>query len=78
MKKKFAAMFMAAAMVFTMAACGQKADTPDTPSTDGAEAQTFVLGTCGPLTGGSEDDRTWPAGLRRCRHPDCEAPPQTP
>ena len=58
MKKKFAAMFMAAAMVFTMAACGQKADTPDTPSTDGsgdqsgAEAQTFVLGTCGPLTGG--------------------------
>ena len=69
MKKKFAAMFMAAAMVFTMAACGQKADTPDTPSTDGsgdqsgAEAQTFVLGTCGPLTGGSEDDRTWPAGL---------------
>lgn len=35
MKKKFAAMFMAAAMVFTMAACGQKADTPDTPSTDG-------------------------------------------
>ena len=31
MKKKFAAMFMAAAMVFTMAACGQKADTPGTP-----------------------------------------------
>lgn len=28
MKKKFAAMFMAVAMVFTMAACGQKADTP--------------------------------------------------
>ena len=84
MKKKFAAMFTTAAMVLTMAACGQKADTPDTPSTDGsgdqsgAEAQTFVLGTCGPLTGGSEDDRTWPAGLRRCRHPDCEAPPQTP
>ena len=84
MKKKFAAMFMAAAMVFTMAACGQKADTPSTPDADGsgdqsgAEAQTFVLGTCGPLTGGSEDDRTWPAGLRRCRHPDCEAPPQTP
>ena len=49
MKKKFAAMFMAAAMVFTMAACGQKADTPDTPSTDGsgdqsgAEAQTLCL-----------------------------------
>ena len=58
MKKKFAAMFMAAAMVFTMAACGQKADTPSTPDADGsgdqsgAEAQTFVLGTCGPLTGG--------------------------
>ena len=84
MKKKFAAMFMAAAMVFTMAACGQKADTPDTPSTDGsgdqsgAEAQTIVHGTSGPLTGGSDDDRTWPAGLRRCRPPDCEAPPQTP
>ena len=59
MKKKFAAMFMAAAMVFTMAACGQKADTPDTPDNSGdpdeqsgAKAQTFVLGTCGPLTGG--------------------------
>ena len=84
MKKKFAAMFTTAAMVLTMAACGQKADTPDTPSTDGsgdqsgAEAQTFVLGTCGPLTGGSEDDHTWLAGLRRCRLPDCEAPPQTP
>ena len=51
-------MFMAAAMVFTMAACGQKADTPSTPDADGsgdqsgAEAQTFVLGTCGPLPGG--------------------------
>lgn len=50
MKKKFAAMFMAAAMVFTMAACGQKADTPAllmrTGSGDqsGAEVQTFVLG----------------------------------
>ena len=55
MKKKFAAMFMAAAMVFTMAACGQKADTPSTDGSgdqSGAEAQTFVLGTCGPLTGG--------------------------
>ena len=59
MKKKFAAMFMAAAMVFTMAACGQKADTPDTPDNSGdpdeqsgAKAQTFVLGSCGPLTGG--------------------------
>ena len=31
MKKKFAAMFTTAAMVLTMAACGQKADTPDTP-----------------------------------------------
>ena len=57
MKKKFAAMFMAAAMVFTMAACGQKADTPSTPDADGsgdqsgAEVQTFVLGSCGPLTG---------------------------
>lgn len=38
MKKKFAAMFMAAAMVFTMAACGQKADTPSTPDADGAPA----------------------------------------
>ena len=36
MKKKFAAMFMAAAMVFTMAACGQKADTPSTPDADGS------------------------------------------
>ena len=50
MKKKFAAMFMAAAMVFTMAACGQKADTPSTPDAvgsgdqSGAEVQTFVLG----------------------------------
>ena len=57
MKKKFAAMFMAAAMVFTMAACGQKADTPSAPDADGsgdqsgAEVQTFVLGSCGPLTG---------------------------
>ncbi len=58
MKKKFAAMFMAAAMVFTMAACGQKAGTPDTPDNSGdpgdqsgAKAQTFVLGSCGPLTG---------------------------
>ena len=57
MKKKFAAMFMAAAMVFTMAACGQKADTPSTPDADGSgdqsgtEVQTFVLGSCGPLTG---------------------------
>ena len=57
MKKKFAAMFMAAAMVFTMAACGQKADTPSTPDAvgsgdqSGAEVQTFVLGSCGPLTG---------------------------
>lgn len=57
MKKKFAAMFMAAAMVFTVAACGQKADTPSTPDADGsgdqsgAEVQTFVLGSCGPLTG---------------------------
>ena len=57
MKKKFAAMFMAAAMVFTMAACGQKADPPSTPDADGsgdqsgAEVQTFVLGSCGPLTG---------------------------
>ena len=57
MKKKFAAMFMAAAMVFTMAACGQKTDTPSTPDADGsgdqsgAEVQTFVLGSCGPLTG---------------------------
>ena len=57
MKKKFAAMFMAAAMVFTMAACGQKADTPSTPDADGsgdqsgAEVQTFVLGSSGPLTG---------------------------
>jgi len=37
---------------------GENPDTPDPPSTDGsgdqsgAEAQTFVLGTCGPLTGG--------------------------
>ena len=59
MKKKFAAMLMAAAMVFTMAACGQKADTPDTPDNSGdpggqsgTEVQTFVLGSCGPLTGG--------------------------
>ena len=57
MKKKFAAMFMAAAMVFTMAACGQQADTPSPPDADGsgdqsgAEVQTFVLGSCGPLTG---------------------------
>ena len=57
MKKKFAAMFMAATMVFTMAACGQKADTPSTPDADSSdgqtsgEVQTFVLGSCGPLTG---------------------------
>ena len=67
MKKKFAAMFMAAAMVFTMAACGQKADTPSTPDADGsgdqsgAEVQTFVLGSCGPLTA---EDRVFLA-----RHP---------
>ena len=57
MKKKFAAMFMAAAMVFTMAACGQKADTPSTPDADAsgdqstADVQTFKIGSCGPLTG---------------------------
>lgn len=57
MKKKFAAMFMAAAMAFTMAACGQKADTPSTPDADAsgdqstADVQTFKIGSCGPLTG---------------------------
>ena len=57
MKKKFAAMFMAAAMVCTMAACGQKADTSTTDTSDtsgdasGSEVQTFVLGSSGPLTG---------------------------
>ena len=39
MKKKFAAMFMAAAMAFTMAACGQKADTPSTPDADASGDQ---------------------------------------
>jgi len=57
MKKKFAAMFMAAAMVFTMAACGQK-PTPRHPSTDGsgdqsgAEAQTLCLAPAVRVTGG--------------------------
>ena len=49
MKKKFMCMFMAAAMVFTMAACGSKTDTNtgddantgDQPSA--AETQTFAL-----------------------------------
>ena len=43
MKKKFAAMFMAAAMVFTMAACGQKADTPSTPDADGFRRSVHAL-----------------------------------
>ena len=56
MKKKLMCMFMALAMVFTMAACGSKGDnagagdganTGDTA----AETQTFTIGSCGPLTG---------------------------
>ena len=52
MKKKFMCMFMAAVMVFTMAACGSKGDdanTGDQPSA--AEPQTFTIGSSGPLTG---------------------------
>ena len=53
MKKKFMCMFMAAAMVLTMAACGSKNDNADDSSNagDAAETQTFTIGSSGPLTG---------------------------
>ena len=53
MKKKFMCMFMAAAMVLTMAACGSKNDNADDSSNaaGGAETQTFTIGSSGPLTG---------------------------
>ena len=57
MKKKFASFLMAASMVLTLAACGDKADTPAAPA-DGAPetpsqeaAVPFMIGTIGPLTG---------------------------
>ena len=67
MKRKLLAALLVAVTV-SMAACGQKADTPSTPDADGsgdqsgAEVQTFVLGSCGPLTA---EDRVFLA-----RHPD--------
>ncbi len=59
MKKKLMSMVLAASMVFTMAACGSKDNTPDPSTPDSgssdsgttADVQTFVLGTMGPLTG---------------------------
>ena len=55
MKKKLMSMVLAASMVVTMAACGSKDTTPDTPAPDTGSSdsavQTFVVGTSGPLTG---------------------------
>ena len=61
MKKKVLAFVMAAAMVFSMSACGSKSDAnsnagstdsnTSAPAESGDDVQTFKLGSIGPLTG---------------------------
>ena len=61
MKKKLFAFVMAAAMVFSMSACGSKSDAnsnagstdsnTSAPAESGDDVQTFKLGSIGPLTG---------------------------
>ncbi len=59
MKKKLMCLLLAAVMVMSMAACASSETTTDAPAETSAETaasassdvQTFVLGSCGPLTG---------------------------
>ena len=46
MKKKLIAMLLSAAMCLSLAACGQKADTPDTtdPAEPSGDAATYTVG----------------------------------
>ncbi len=54
MKKRVLAMLMAAVMVFSLAACGNKTDNADNGSTgSGKLTGTLKLGMIGPLTGGA-------------------------
>ena len=48
MKKKLIAMLLSAAMSLSLAACGQKADTPDTtdPAEPSGDAATYTVGIC--------------------------------
>ena len=48
MKKKHIAMLLSAAMCLSLAACGQKADTPDTtdPAEPSGDAATYTVGIC--------------------------------
>ena len=48
MKKKIIAMLLSAAMCLSLAACGQKADTPDTtdPAEPSGDAATYTVGIC--------------------------------
>ena len=48
MKKKIIAMLLSAAMCLSLAACGQKADTPDTtdPAEPNGDAATYTVGIC--------------------------------
>ena len=48
MKKKLIAMLLSAAMCLSLAACGQKADTPDTtdPAKPSGDAATYTVGIC--------------------------------
>ena len=48
MKKKLIAMLLSAAMCLSLAACGQKADTPDTtdPAEPSGDAATYAVGIC--------------------------------
>ena len=48
MKKKLIAMLLSAAMCLSLAACGQKADTPDTtdPAEPSGDAVTYTVGIC--------------------------------
>ena len=48
MKKKLIAMLLSAAMCISLAACGQKADTPDTtdPAEPSGDAATYTVGIC--------------------------------
>ena len=48
MKKKIIAMLLSAAMCLSLAACGQKADTPETtdPAEPSGDAATYTVGIC--------------------------------
>lgn len=51
MKKKFMCVFMAAVMVFTMAACGSTDSGSEDSGSESGGVQTFKLGSIGPKTG---------------------------